>query len=101
MVVTTSQRAMSLEQGREIAEALRPGFRGPILLPDTPAYEEQRHVWNHMIDRSPAAIARCTGVADVIEAVRVAREQDLLVSVRGGGHNVAGTAVADGALMID
>jgi FAD/FMN-containing dehydrogenase len=80
---------------------LRPGFRGQILLPDALTFEELRHVWNHMIDRSPAAIARCTGVADVIEAVRVARERNLLVSVRGGGHNVAGTAVADGARMID
>ena len=76
-------------------------IRGPIVTPGDDDYDERRSVWNGMIDRRPAAIVRCAGSADVVAAVRFAREHDLLVSVRGGGHNVAGKAVADGALMID
>lgn len=82
-------------------QAFRTSFRGQVLAPDDPSYEETRKVWNAMIDRRPALIARCTGVADVVRAVQFAREQDLLVSVRGGGHNIAGLAVCEGGLMID
>jgi FAD/FMN-containing dehydrogenase len=64
-------------------------------------YDEARRVWNGMIDRRPALIARCAGVADVIAAVRFARTHELLVSVRGGGHNITGNAVCEGGLMID
>jgi FAD/FMN-containing dehydrogenase len=64
-------------------------------------YDEARTVWIGMIDRRPALIARCSGVADVIDAVTFARDNDLLVSVRGGGHNITGNAVCDGGLMID
>ncbi|WP_129112661.1 FAD-binding oxidoreductase [Halegenticoccus tardaugens] len=77
------------------------GFRGDLLRPDDVGYDEARSVWNGMIDRRPAVVARCAGVADVIEAVNVARENDLLVAVRGGGHNVAGSAVCDDGLVID
>ena len=80
---------------------LREAFGGALISPDHPGYDEARKVWNGMIDRRPALIARCTGVADVRSAVRFAREHDLLVAVRGGGHNVAGTAVCDGGLVID
>ena len=76
-------------------------IRGPVLRPGDPVYDERRKVWNGMIDRRPAAIARCRGVADVAEAVRFARERGLALTIRGGGHNIAGLAVADDALMLD
>jgi FAD/FMN-containing dehydrogenase len=80
---------------------LRTRFRGALIRPEEEGYEEARRVWNGAIDRRPALIARCAGVDDVLEAVRFAREHDLRVSVRGGGHAVAGHAVSDGGLMID
>src|SRR5260370_20411720 len=77
------------------------GLRGPLLRPGDGGYDEARKVWNGMIDRRPALIARCAGVADVIAAVRFARTHELLVSVRGGRHNITGNAVCEGGLMID
>lgn len=82
-------------------EVLRTGLRGELLRPGNPSYDEVRTVWNAMIDRRPALIVRCAGASDVIEAVAFARAQGLEVSVRGGGHNVAGNAVCEGGLMID
>jgi FAD/FMN-containing dehydrogenase len=76
-------------------------FGGELLLPTSPGYDTARRIWNGALDRHPACIARCTGVADVVAAVRFARERDLLVAVRCGGHGVAGHAVCDGGLMID
>src|SRR5437764_1036809 len=66
-----------------------------------PGYDAARRIWNGMIDRRPALIARCAGVSDVLTAVRFAREHGLLLSVRGGGHNITGNAVCEGGLMID
>src|ERR671913_1551719 len=86
---------------RSALEELRGQFRGALLQPDEEGYDEARRVWNGAIDRYPALIARCAGADDVATAVRFARELDLLVSVRGGGHAVAGHAVCDGGLMID
>jgi FAD/FMN-containing dehydrogenase len=80
---------------------LAAGFRGELIGPGDAAYDAARAVWNAMIDRRPALIARCSGTADVIRAVRFARRGGLLVSVRGGGHNVAGKAVCDDGLVID
>src|SRR6186997_197507 len=80
---------------------LRATFRGTLLRPGEEGYEEARRVWNGAIDRRPALIARCAGADDVALAVRYAREHDLPVSVRGGGHSVSGYAVADGGLVID
>jgi FAD/FMN-containing dehydrogenase len=77
------------------------GFRGPALRPGDPEYDAARRIWNGAIDKHPGLIARCTGVADVLTAVRAAREHRLLTAVRGGGHNVAGTATCDGGLVID
>jgi FAD binding domain/Berberine and berberine like len=85
---------------KDIAQ-LRSRFRGALLLPGEEGYEEARRVWNGAIDRRPALIARCAGADDVAEAVRFARERELLVSVRGGGHAVAGYAVCDDGIMID
>ena len=76
-------------------------FRGELLLPTSPGYQTARRVWNGAIDRRPACIARCSGVADVVTAVRSARDHDLEIAVRGGGHGVAGAAVCDGGVVID
>ena len=79
----------------------RASLRGQLLQPGDAGYDSARKIDNAMIDRRPRLIARCAGVADVRAAVRFARQHELLVSVRGGGHNVAGNAVCDGGLMID
>jgi len=76
-------------------------LHGPTITPTDADYDRTRAVWNGMIDRRPAIIVRCQGTADVIDAVRFAREHNLLVSIRGGGHNVAGYAVCDDGMMID
>ena len=91
----------SIEIATAAVETLGDGLRGSLLLEGADGYEEARRIWNGMIDRRPAIIARCVGTADVVDAVNFAREHDLLVAVRGGGHNVAGNAVCDGGLMID
>jgi FAD/FMN-containing dehydrogenase len=80
---------------------VRKSFRGEILLPGDAGYDSARAVWNAMIDRCPAVIARCKGTADVMDAVKFARTHGLPVSIRGGAHNVAGHAVCDDGLMID
>ena len=80
---------------------LRARVRGSVLTAADAGYDAVRRIWNAMIDKRPALIVRCAGAADVLEAVRFAATQQVLVSVRGGGHNVAGTAVCDGGLMID
>jgi FAD/FMN-containing dehydrogenase len=82
-------------------ERLRAGVQGAVILPADPGYDHARTIWNGAIDRRPACIVRCTGVADVVAAVGFARDQDLLVTVRSGGHGVGGHAVCDGGLMID
>ncbi|MDQ4040219.1 MAG: FAD-binding oxidoreductase [Actinomycetota bacterium] len=84
-----------------VPSGLAESFRGELVGPDHPGYDEHRKVWNGSIDRRPALIARCTGVADVVAAVRFAREADLEVAVRGGGHSFPGLSVCDGGLVID
>jgi FAD/FMN-containing dehydrogenase len=74
---------------------------GDLIRPGDERYDQARAVWNGMIDRYPALIARCRGVADVVASVNFVRDENIAVSVRGGGHNVAGTAVCDGGLVID
>src|ERR687895_510098 len=76
-------------------------LRGELVCPGDGTYEQHRRIWNGSIDRFPALIARCAGVADVIAAVRFARKQGLLVAVRGGGHSFPGLSVCDGGLVID
>jgi FAD/FMN-containing dehydrogenase len=82
-------------------DGLRTRFRGALVRPGEEGYDDARRIWNGAIDRRPALIARCAGADDVAEAVRFARERDVLVSVRGGGHSIAGHSVCDGGLMID
>ncbi len=84
-----------------VLEQLRDNFRGELVLPGDSAYDEARTVFNAGIDKHPAVIARCSGVADVIAAVDFARANATDVSVRGGGHAVTGSAIADGGLVID
>ncbi len=76
-------------------------FSGTFLQPHDPGYDDTRRVHNGLVDKHPALIARCRGVADVVDAVNLARELDLEVAIRGGGHNVAGRATLDAGLMID
>ena len=74
---------------------------GPVLAPGDRGYDEARRVYNALIDKHPAVIARCLHTADVVAAVNFGTEEGLEISVRGGGHNVAGKAVTEGGLMID
>src|SRR5215216_1522084 len=87
--------------GESVVEQFGSGLRGELLRPGDAGYEEARKVWNGLIDKHPALIVRCAGVGDVIDSVNLAREHDMLLAVRGGGHNVAGNAVCDGGLVID
>ncbi len=82
-------------------KALEAQFRGEILVPGSEEYEESRKIWNAMIDRRPAAIARCTGPADVAAAIRFAADQDIYPAIRGGGHNPAGHSMVDDGLVVD
>jgi FAD/FMN-containing dehydrogenase len=85
----------------EAIEGFVASIRGPVLQPGDAGYEEARAIWNGLIDRRPALIVQPTGAADVVDAVNFAREHDLLLSIKGGGHNVAGNAVNDGGIVID
>ncbi len=85
----------------DAVEALAGSLRGDLLTADSEGYDEARAVWNAMIDRHPALIVRCAGTADVIQAVNFARENQARVAVRGAGHNIAGSGVCEGGLLID
>ncbi|HJY83908.1 MAG TPA: FAD-binding oxidoreductase [Candidatus Binatia bacterium] len=87
--------------GEAAVEEFGASLRGKLLRAGDDGYDEARKIWNGMIDGRPALIARCSGAADVINCVSLARANDLLVAVRGGGHNISGNAVCDGGLMID
>jgi len=85
----------------EEIETLASSMRGAVVRPADPEYDAARRVWNGNIDRRPALIARCTGVADVVAAVNFARDHGLVVAVRGGAHSAAGHATCDGGVVID
>ena len=92
-------RAIALAAGA--VEELNAKLRGELCRPGDGAYDQSRQVWNGMVDKRPSLIVRCSGVADVIDAVNFARANDLLLAVRGGGHNVAGHGTCDDGLVID
>jgi FAD/FMN-containing dehydrogenase len=105
-MVTEDTRVQKLGGG-EVAlpanalQELAGALRGELICRGDDGYEEARHIWNLNIERHPAVVARCVGTADVIECVNFAREHQLVVAVRGGGHNFSGTSMADGGLVID
>jgi FAD/FMN-containing dehydrogenase len=96
---TMENREIDLKQ--ETLDGLKMRLRGPMFTPGNVGYDESRTVWNGMIDKRPAVVVRCLGTADVITCVQFAREHELLLCIKGGGHNIAGLATADGALMLD
>jgi FAD/FMN-containing dehydrogenase len=89
------------ERRRTTTRTMIPGFRGQLIGESHPAYDDTRKLFNAMIDRRPALIARCTDAGDVAAALRWARERDLPISVRGGGHGVAGFALCEGGVVLD
>lgn len=98
-VKTIDGREAGLKQ--DALDGLKSRLRGSLLTAGDPGYEDSRTVWNAMIDRRPALVVRCLGSGDVIACVEFARANDLLLCIKGGGHNIAGLATADGALMLD
>jgi FAD/FMN-containing dehydrogenase len=97
--VTTSGDPVNIQN--DVIESFRERLRGALIVPNNPTYDLARQLWNGLIDRRPALIARCMGVADVVETVKFARDHDLPLAVRGGGHNVAGLATCEGGLVLD
>src|SRR5947208_7167692 len=96
----------ALDAGTKTVDAgairdLEGALRGKIFEQSSPGYDEARTIWNAMVDRKPGLIVRCLGSADVMLAIRFARDNGLLVAVRGGGHNIAGSAICDGGVVID
>lgn len=90
-----------LQPSRTAIDTLKANIRGQVLLPDELGYDGARSIWNAMINRRPGIILRCAGVADIRNGVRFARDHDLTLAIRGGGHNIAGSAVCEGGLMLD
>lgn len=91
---------MTNVQAKNIDE-LKTRFKGNIVLPGDAAYESTRKIWNAMIDKRPAVIARCASTSDVVLGVNFAKNNDLILAVRGGGHNIAGSALCDDGIVVD
>lgn len=100
-VQVTTRAGGQQRMDQKVIEDFRGSLRGRLLMSDSTEYNEARAIWNAMIDRQPALIARCIQKSDVEQAVRFARDHDMTLAVRGGGHNIAGNAVCDGGLVID
>jgi len=98
-VVTSAGSTTTLDSS--VTDGFARSLKGQLLTAESPGYDQARAIWNAMIDRRPALIARCANADDVAHAVRFGREHDLRTAVRGGGHNIAGNAVCEGGLMID
>ena len=94
-LAVTLKNTKGMAVGKDRIERFQALFRGEVI------HEKARKIWNASIDKHPGIIARCSGVADVVTAVNFARENELLVAVRGGGHNVSGRALCDGGIVID
>jgi FAD/FMN-containing dehydrogenase len=101
VIAPTLTRRDGTAVDRATIETFRHGFHGQALLPSDAGYASARRIWNARIDKHPGLIARCSGVADVVRAVKFAGANNLLVAVRGGGHNVAGRALCDDGMVID
>jgi FAD/FMN-containing dehydrogenase len=97
----TSRDGTAKSLSTDIIDKFKNNIRGELIAPADDQYESARKLWNGMIDKKPALIARCAGVEDVITAVNFSREHNLFFSIRSGGHNVAGTAIAEGGLVVD
>jgi len=95
------QLAVETQLDQQAVAGLAETVRGPVLGPGDPGYDDARSIWNALIDRRPALIVQCSGAADVVDAVNFAREQGLTLSIKAGGHNVAGNAVNDGGIVLD
>lgn len=98
--ITLKNRSGHAVSGELVAD-LAQNLRGDLILPDSQGYDDARKIWNALIDKRPGAIARCLGTADVVATVNFARDNDLVVAIRGGGHNVGGRALCDDGLVID
>ncbi|MDQ2997037.1 MAG: FAD-binding protein, partial [Chloroflexota bacterium] len=98
-IVSSDGRTVALDHA--VVQQFGASLRGQLIQPDDAAYAQARQVYNGMIDKRPALIAGCADVADVIHAVNFAREQNVLLAVRGGGHNGGGFGTCDGGLVID
>jgi FAD/FMN-containing dehydrogenase len=82
-------------------EELKKGFKGKVITPDDHEYEESRKIWNGMVDKRPAIIARCAGTQDAVKAVNFARDNGIQLAVRGAGHHIAGNSLCDDGLVVD
>jgi FAD/FMN-containing dehydrogenase len=98
-VKTRTHGEITLQE--ETIRKFKESLRGELILSEDPGYDDARSIWNAMIDRRPALIARCLGVADVVTCVNFARENGIILSIKGGGHNISGLAVCEGGLMLD
>src|SRR5262249_53565117 len=100
-----AQQRDTLTRGKVVDDAmvqkLKEGLHGALLRSGDETYDEARRVFNAMIDRRPDVIVRCAETSDVVNCVNLARANDLLIAIRGGGHNVAGTGVCDGGILLD
>src|SRR5260370_820152 len=100
-ITVASLQGGAIVLGTDTVADFRRTLRGNVCLPGEAGYDEARTIWNAMINRHPGAVVRCRGAADIVAAVRFAREHGILLAVRGGGHNIAGNAVCEGGLLID